>query len=313
MLRISAAAGALAIAVTWAVLNQQMSAETNAVERFHFLEYGFMTWLFYRAAQGPSETTGPVKAADLSWVALPMLAGVIVGTADEALQWFVPRRVGEIRDVFLNLAAVGAGLLMSLAVDPPETFRVGLVPSSRRRLAVAAASAILALAGFLHAVHLGHRVANAEIGVFLSRYSAEELRTLSADRSARWRAHPPPLDPGRLSREDQYLFEANRHVQQRNEAWTDDARRAWFENRVLEAYFAPALDFPSYAVPAGSKWPAAQRADAEARMMAAEPEPFASRALAGFILVWSQFWLWAGAGALAGGILLIGFVRAGRV
>jgi VanZ family protein len=69
-----------------------------------------VTWLFYRAWR---------DRGDLSTLILPVLAGLLVGTAAEAWQWFVPERVGEWRDIFINLGAVASGLLLSVAVAPP--------------------------------------------------------------------------------------------------------------------------------------------------------------------------------------------------
>ena len=77
----------------------------DVVQRFHFLEYGVITFLFYRAWK-PLED-------QRYWCCL-VLAGLIVGTADEWLQWFIPNRVGEIADVLLNGIAIGCGLLFSL-------------------------------------------------------------------------------------------------------------------------------------------------------------------------------------------------------
>ena len=54
------------------------------------------------------------------------------------------------------------------------------------------------------------------------------------------------------------------HVQERNREW--DAGHpgvAWFENRILERYFAPVLDTPSYVSRTGHRWPAGQHDDAQ--------------------------------------------------
>src|SRR5678816_530595 len=69
--------------------------------------------------------------------------------------------------------------------------------------------------------------------------------------------------PHRTSIEDHYLAEGLWHVQRRNEV--EDAQRVWHENLILEKYFAPVLDFPTYSTGAGAKWPAEQRANAEAQ------------------------------------------------
>src|SRR5688572_22203549 len=79
-------------------------AEVNAVERVHFIEYGLIAFLFYRAGlPRRSVREGGRSAGDPSIVILPLLAAFTVGTFDEWLQWFIPFRVGEAHDVFLNL------------------------------------------------------------------------------------------------------------------------------------------------------------------------------------------------------------------
>ncbi len=75
-------------------------AEVNAVERVHFVEYGLVAFLFYRASlPRRSLGEGGRLAGDPSIVILPLLAGFTVGTFDEWLQWFIPFRVGEAHDV----------------------------------------------------------------------------------------------------------------------------------------------------------------------------------------------------------------------
>src|SRR5581483_11567147 len=96
--RFAAIGIALAIAAGYAAAISTGDVQANAVERFHFVEYGAIAFLFYRACR-------PIE--DGSILILPVLAGLLVGTVDEWFQWFIPVRVGEMRDVFLNLVAVG--------------------------------------------------------------------------------------------------------------------------------------------------------------------------------------------------------------
>ena len=123
--------------------------EVDVVERFHFVEYGLITFLFYRAWR-------PLE--DPSIVVLPALAALLVGTADEWLQWFIPNRVGELRDIFLNGIAIACGLVFSLGADPPSEFRRTLRPGSLQRIGRFAAAFVIALAVFVHAVHIGHDI-----------------------------------------------------------------------------------------------------------------------------------------------------------
>ena len=256
--RFGAIAAAIALAIVYSAWNASDNPESNAVERFHFLEYGLITWLFYRAWR-------PLD--DLAIFLLPTLAGIIVGTAEEWLQWFIPNRVGELRDIFLNLAAIVCGLLFSAGVDPPSRFEVTFGSSSGRRVLRLAAVAALAVAAFFHSVHLGYEIADPGIGSFSSRYAAEELPALQAAVAERWRTSAPPLTLQRLSREDQYLSEGLAHVRWRNRSWAaGDIVAAWNENLILEKYFAPVLDTPTYEGRQGHRWPQEQRADAEARV-----------------------------------------------
>ena len=149
--------------------------------------------------------------------------------------------------------------------------------------------AILTLAAFFHTVHLGYFVRDAETGDFLSRYSAAQLFEASRDRAARWRS-APPRELRRTSIEDHYLAEGAWHIQRRNEI--EDPQRVWHENLILEKYFSPVLEFPTYATGSGAKWPAEQRAHNAARV-ASEVRPYRSTANPYPIYTWSRtmFWL----------------------
>ncbi|MEO8678511.1 MAG: VanZ family protein, partial [Vicinamibacterales bacterium] len=268
-------AAACVIGLTYSFSMAMGDRETDAVERVHLIEYGAIGWLFYRASK---------NANDLSSVILPVLAGLIAGTCDEWLQWFIPNRVGEARDVALNLVSVGCGLLFALGVEPPDRFRFSLSASSRRRVLGAAALAVLVFALLVNAVYVGHEVSREGL-TFRSHYTDAELAALAADRAERWKTDPP-IKLIRLSREDQYMDEALWHVKRRNVAWGEgDYWGSWEENRILETYYAPVLDAPSYVSPTGHRWPAAQRRDAESRA-AGDHGPYVSHAEPYAILPW---------------------------
>ena len=73
---------------------------------------------------------------------------------------------------------------------------------------------------------------------------------------------------------------------------------AWSENLILEKYYAPVLDTPSYISRTGHRWPPEQRADAEQRLGSARPAAgsFESRADVAegrhFIRPWSPVVFW---------------------
>jgi hypothetical protein len=265
-------------------------AEVNAVERVHFVEYGMIAFLFYRAYRA---------AGDLSILILPLLAGFMVGTLDEWLQWFIPVRVGEAHDVFLNLVSLVCGVLFAVALQPPASFTPRLTAASFKRVGIGAAIAWLVFATFVSQVHLGHAIDVDGVGRFHSHYTADQLDALSRDRGERWKTDPPKT-LRRLSREDQYLDEGLWHVRRRNVVEVDEA---WRENLILERFFAPVLDTPTYASPTGNRWPAEQRADLATRIGTA-PGEFVSAAEPYPIVAWSKAIYWPAVMALA--LLLAG-------
>jgi hypothetical protein len=265
-------------------------AEVNAVERVHFVEYGVIAFLFYRVW---------LDTRDPSIVILPLLAAFAVGTFDEWLQWFIPFRVGEAHDVFLNLAAIVCGLLFSVALLPPASWTPRLRSDSWRRVGIAAAIVWMVFAAFVSQVHLGHLIEVAEIGRFKSHFTEDELNDLQGHRAALWQTQPPVM-VRRLSREDQYLDEGLSHVRRRNGAEVDEA---WRENLILERFFVPILDLPTYASPDGNRWPPAQRADVANR--AAATDAFLSAAEPYPILAWSHTAFWFGSWAIAVVLLMV--------
>ena len=283
-------AGALAIAAAWVGATGSADPAIRAVELVHFVEYGVITWVFVRAWRARAGAWAYLLAG---------LAAFLAGIAEEAWQWWLPARVGELRDVWLNGVAIGCALLFTSGLVPPTPPRrpnvpaAPVVPLITRMIALA----VCALAAFVHVVHLGVRITDGPT-TFLSRFTPEALAGAARDRAARWAAAPPLVRPDRLSREDQYTTEGVQHVQARNTAWTTgDAVTAWHENRILEGAFAPVLDTPSYLSRTGHRWSPAQRAEAEARAGAAILEPFESAAFPYPLYVWPPAAVWAGAAA----------------
>lgn len=295
--RYIAIVAALIFAAWYSLSHATGVPEVDAVQRFHFVEYGAIAFLFYRAWR-------PLD--DPAIFILPVLAGLIVGTADEWLQWFIPNRIGEMDDIFLNGIAIGCGLLFSLGADPPSAFSPALRAGSLKRIGRMAAALVIALTAFFHAVHLGYDVADDEVGLFKSRYSKPTLEAIAAQKLEQWRTHPPPLVLRRVSREDQYMTEGATHVQERNEQFAaDDVAAAWRENRILEKYYAPVLDTPSYLSATGHRWSADQRNDAASRVAGFAPAPYVSAANPYPIYAWSRTLLWGTALAIAISILTL--------
>ena len=267
--------------------------EVDAVQLFHFIEYGLITFLFYRAF---------ATTTDASPFALSLLCGLLVGTLEEWLQWFVPGRTGDIGDVVLNLWAVVCGLVFSAGLRPPPRLTWRLGPASRRRAARLAAVTVLALAAFFHSAHVGHEITDPEAGRFRSSYTAEGLARLDAARAPVWRANPPTRMPV-LGKEDFFLTEGGWHAQARNEAYAArDFRTAWFENRILEKYYDAFLGLRSFSSGAIHRWAPAQREEVQAGLPEAPAGDYTSRAGGARVYVRptaTELWLAALAAAAA--------------
>jgi hypothetical protein len=274
---------AIAGAVTYASLVATGNLFVDVVEHVHFIEYGFLAWLFYRAWRPLDDGVAVI------W---PLLAGTLVGIGDESVQAFLPGRVGEAHDVFLNVVAVACGLCFAVSVDPPKQLGVPLRRPVVRPIGYGVVGVLVSFAAFFDAVHLGHEVYEPDIGVFWSHYDSATLKALGADRKVRWSSEPPTRFR-RISHEDEYLSEALWHVQERNRAWgAGDVFTAWRDNLILERYFAPALDAPSVGAPVPPRWPAQQRDETAARV-ASDPGIYVSRAAPYPIYAWPPLAFWA--------------------
>ena len=67
-------------------------------EAVHFLEYGVLGVLLYRVFED--------RVPDPAVYVAATLAGLLVGTVDEIIQWLVPGRFWDFRDIILNTGAV---------------------------------------------------------------------------------------------------------------------------------------------------------------------------------------------------------------
>jgi VanZ family protein len=281
---------ALVLGAGYAYAIRTDNPEVDAVELFHFVSYGLVTLLFYRAWR-------PVS--DAAVFVLPVLSALMVGAVDEWFQWFIPNRIGELRDVFLNGAAIATGLLFSLGLDPPDRFTLHTNGKSRTKVRRVLAATIVVVAAFVSIVHLGYTVSDGQ-RAFMSIYSGGDLDRLAADRIERWRTNPP-IVLKRFSAEDQYMSEGLWHVQRRNRAWdAGDVGTAVEENMILERFFSPVLDTPSFVSKTGHRWSAAHKNEAETRLSqeTSASAAYLSDANTYPIFTWSRTMFWTVVGVL---------------
>jgi len=251
-------------------------------EAIHFLEYGMLGILLYRALQP--------RIQDVSVFLAAALVGVLVGTVDELIQWIVPGRYWDFRDIGLNAGACVLTLvaIWRLAPRPSAT----LSARSLRVLCRLAAAEIALLTLCLSATPTridrltpffpglanaaGNTDAICEYGdrhrldsttSFRSRLTLTELAREDATSSA---AVATLLDQSRGAYEtflnevspvsDPFSYEARVHLFARDRnlararklapdstAYNDRMTVAFRENLILERYFGETLARSSFA------------------------------------------------------------------
>lgn len=98
------------------------SLRAARLERTHLAEYGIAAWLAWRAVR-------PHVRGQLAAYAAAVLIGTAIGWGDELIQWMLPNRVYDLRDVAMNAAGSVLGVVV-LAACRAE--RVSAGSSSRR-------------------------------------------------------------------------------------------------------------------------------------------------------------------------------------
>ncbi len=80
------------------------------VERVHFLEYGLLSFLVFRAFQASG------KEGVGGWWLKALAFTLLVGAVDEVIQYILPNRVGAWEDVLLNAKSGLYGLLTTALI-----------------------------------------------------------------------------------------------------------------------------------------------------------------------------------------------------
>ena len=261
------------------------SPQVDMVEKIHLVEYGLLAYLLYRAIR---------RAGDLTILLLPLLGVTFAGVLDETMQWLTETRLGETRDVLLDLYAGLCGLIFSLSLDPPERLAWRLSPTRRRLLSDTTGLVVLATGLFFNTANLGYEHDDPQIGRFRSWHSLDQLRRAAADRARRWQTNPPAsLSP--WHREDYFLTEAGWHVRHRQERHqAGDAYLAVQANRILEKYYGPFLDLESFRGSGRHRWPPEVRRDLESRAPRYDPRRYLSPVLIHRIYPWPSKRLFLG-------------------
>jgi VanZ family protein len=262
-----------------------------------FLIGGTFIYFTFQLRKHPEEAVHLIEYAVLAFLLLNALghrirdwtayitAGLLVafiGTADECIQWMLPSRVWDYKDVTINALA---GVLSLLAINrgiKPERMQGKVTVFSIKWLVVSATVLIIVLGLCLSntpgAVSLytkqfpalswlineepmteyGFKHSDPEIGTFYSRFTKEELRNLDSRDgeefgkviSAGWdnediqslKEHYTPVTNPFLH---EFLIHVlrmkNNYNEFMNNGWTESARIALLEQRLLRKYFSETL------------------------------------------------------------------------
>ena len=261
----------------------------NPEEAVHFLEYGLLGYLLFRALS--------FSIRDSSIYPGAFLIGSLVGVGDEILQWMMPNRYWDFRDAGLNALAAG---LIQVAIWKglrPRSSGAKIGPRSWRRVSALLAANILLLG--LCASNTPQRVAryakrvpwlsflvkeepmseftrrhqDPEIGVFYSRLSLADLNKEDSENSghygqilrewkdksyAEFLSRHHPLIHAFLYEMRVHLFRRDRRLEEGRGAGSAKARKnalfvAYKENLILEKYFGRTLERSSYQWEPGEK------------------------------------------------------------
>ena len=289
-IRVANALWLVGIATVLVVWTRRLMGQPE--EAVHFLEYGVLGVLLYRALRP--------RVPDATVFIAAALVGILVGTVDEIIQWVVPERFWDFRDIALN---GGASVLIQVAL-----WRLAAVATERvrrpslRLLCRLAAAEILILTLCLAATpartahvaeylpglanpasgtdaicEYGHRHALDDLTEYRSRLTLAELAhadaasapevaaMLDASRHAYgdFLARVSPVDDPFAYEARVHLFARDRnHGEARKLVPGTPARRermtiAFRENLILEVFFGSTLEHSSY------RWPERRRAQIE--------------------------------------------------
>jgi hypothetical protein len=214
---------------------------TVPAERLHFIEYALLGVAVERVLRRHIQDAGRPFVA--------MLCAYFIGMGDEAIQWLLPNRHGEIMDVFLN----GWGGVLGILLLPwPQQ---SLTSSSHGMIFVVITIAIVSSILFTFGTRdFGHMIVDERKGYrFRSRLSPEDLREydlqngrslgtiLKQDISLPYgrflRKYPTNKHPF-LHEMRVHIFRRDRYAE-KNRA--KSCRIALRENQILENYFGSTL------------------------------------------------------------------------
>jgi VanZ family protein len=218
------------------------------IESVHFVEYGILSLLVYRALRTSYRERYVFLAA--------FFFTYCIGVMDESIQWLLPNRVGALKDILLNAVSAGLVQLLLWKGIRPKNLKKGFPARSFRFAAFTAVACFLLTASYISLVSdFGYRIKDPEVGKFFSRITGEEL--LNRD-SLRWEHYSAALDSSSTvpymefldQTKDPFLYEMRVRVFRRDRHFEDESYHvSCSEEKILRKYFGRSLTNSSFSWP----------------------------------------------------------------
>ncbi len=205
-----------------------------AGEKIHFLEYGFLGLLLCKTL------SYRIKDRSAYWLAL--LIVYLIGMTDEGIQWALPSRVGEYRDIWMNITSGGLAILSVFWVIRPRAFQGRFHFASLRPICYTLAAALIYTGIFLQFVHgFGHKIFMPDSGSeFVSSFTESQLSDLDQRIIQRYESKPAEDIP--YSALEKYNYEAGRHHYLRNRYnQKEQFFESYCEQEILKTYYRSTL------------------------------------------------------------------------
>ncbi len=216
--------------------------KANPEESVHFVEYGILSYFIFTALSH--------KVRDSTIYIITPLLVLFIGTADEFIQWMIPQRIWDYRDIGLNLLASVFLMIVIWKGIKPKIIS-GPVKKTSVQVLVGIITIELIISGLCLSntpgnvsyytqifnktawlqneepmTDFGYKHIDPEIGTFYSRFTLQELREIDYNRGSSYKGTlPVDISSRKLRKEllkkynpttDPFLYELLRHIMRRN-------------------------------------------------------------------------------------------------
>ncbi|MBU1626677.1 VanZ family protein [bacterium] len=162
------------ISVDILILRTSYPSALKAVEFIHFFEYGILSFFTYLSLRYRIKTR-------LVFIYSALIISIF-GFVDEGIQWIIPSRVGELKDVLTNVfCAVAFQIFISQVVEPINGFKK-IRMEDYKGLLKAFSALFFVTTIFVFFVNTGFLIFDEKLGYFRSKFSKEDLLYIKEER-----------------------------------------------------------------------------------------------------------------------------------